>query len=417
MRIAVIGLGKLGSPLAAVFAGKGHSVCGCDRNYGFVEKLSKGIAPVEETGLQKLLDETGPIQATTNLEEAVEDAEIIFVIVPTLSLNDGSFSVDYVRDVLLELATLKDSGLYQVITIVSTLSPGSMKDLLSLYESSSGRKCGEDFGLIYSPEFIALGSVINNLHHPSFILIGEEEKKSGDILTDFYDTIHSAPTKRMSFVSAEIAKLSVNVALTQKISYANTISELCENYKGADAAVVLDAVGTDARIGNKYLSSGTAFGGPCFPRDCRALTAASDKVACQSWMAQAADQVNTEQTDRIEQIIYKVRPQKRIGILGVAYKPDTHVTEESAGVALQKRLEERNYAVLLYDPQIKGVELGYLYRECDVLVVMSPCKEFRQLNIPEDLTSTVVDAWGIVDQTSLPSSVKYICLGVKNERT
>ncbi len=410
MNVAVIGLGKLGSPLAAVFASKGHEVFGHDVNPKFVAKLNSGIAPVEEMGLQGLIDSTGPIKATVDLGQAVQFAEIVFIIVPTPSMEDGSFSNRYVWEVLSAIGKSFTPNFHQVIVIVSTLSPGSAETLLASYESLSSRKNGNEFSFVYSPEFIALGSVITDLLTPSFVLIGEGNTKGGDILTTFYRTIHNAPTKRMSFVSAEITKLSLNVALTQRISYANTVSELCENYTGADAADVLETIGLDRRIGSCYLSSGTAFGGPCFPRDSRAFERAAEEVCCQALMVQAGSRVNELQTIRIERIIDKIRGKKWIGILGTAYKENTHVTEESASLSLQKRLEQKGYEVACSNAiQDTAIQVA------TIIVVMVACPKFQQLLLPSDSEATVIDTWGIVDRGLLPSKVHYIRLGVKDE--
>lgn len=419
MHVAVIGLGKLGSPIAAVFASKGHDVWGCDVDTKTVLDLDKGIASVEETGLQALLNEDLLLSVTTDLAVAVENAEIVFIIVPTPSLGNGSFSTTQIYNVLLALAACSVSVDYQVIAIVSTVSPGSMNEIREMYEDTTGKTCGIDFGLVYNPEFIALGSIIHDLLNPSFILIGEEDKKSGDILTEFYATINSAPAKRMSFASAEIAKLGLNVALTQRISYANSISELCEKYLGANAIDALGAIGADRRIGPAYMRSGSAYGGPCFPRDCRALKAAAEKVKCQSLMAEAADEVNRWQLERIVSIVEKVTPNTEnstVGVLGLTYKVDTHITEESAGLILSEYLLSVGYTVRTYDPQAPSSALGLEELlncgSCSVLIVMTPWPEFRSLPLPTNSEVTLIDAWGIVDQQRLPLGVKYVQLGV-----
>lgn len=418
MNIAVIGLGKLGSSIAAVFAVRGHDVYGCDLNENYVNKLGGRIAPVEETGLQDLLEKISPIRTTTDIKKASGNAEIVFIVVPTPSLDDGSFSSEHIRGVLFALAATKSNVDYQIFVVVSTVSPGTMVALRDSFEASTGGTCGKDFGLVYNPEFIALGSVIHDLLNPHFVLIGEEDKRSGGILEKFYTTIHDAPVRRMSFVSAEIAKLGLNIALCQRISYANSISELCENYTGADTRDVLEAIGADKRIGSSYLSPGAAYGGPCFPRDGRALEAAAKAKGCQAWMVEAADEVNRGQVVRIEQIIDRVSPLMKphfvsdsIGILGLSYKPSTHITEESAGADLFERLKQQNRRVLTYDPQaFCSCRLSDIVLVCKVLVVMTPWPEFQHLPLPRDSTLTIIDAWGIVEQ--VPDGVTYIRLGV-----
>jgi UDPglucose 6-dehydrogenase len=417
MNICVCGLGKLGSPMAAVFASKGHTVVGCDLNEEYVDKLNQGVAPVEETDLQDVLDLWGRnIRATTDVQEAAADAEIIFVIVPTPSTEDGSFSTKYVRDVLFAIAaSQKGLAEYPVIVIVSTVSPGSMDRLKDDFESATGGTCGVDFGLAYNPEFIALGSVIYDLRRPDFVLVGEADKRSGDTLQRFYGTIHEAPVRRMSFASAEIAKLSLNVALTQRISYANTVSELCERTPGASATNVLSAIGLDKRIGHRYLQSGTAYGGPCFPRDGRAFVAATKQAGCQAWMASAADAVNKRQAIRLADIVEReTSAQGVIAIFGLTYKTDTRITEESAGLALGDELARRGLAVSLYCPGVPE-QLLLLAGPWNTVVITVPWPEFRK-SLPALLRQNkqdvvLIDCWDQFATTPLPAHVRRIVLG------
>lgn len=420
MNICVCGLGKLGSPMAAVFASKGHEVVGCDLNEEYVDKLNQGIAPVKETDLQDVLDLwKGNLRATTDIQEAAVDADIIFVIVPTPSSEDGSFSTQYVRDVLFAIAaSQKGLAEYPVIAIVSTVSPGSMDRLKDDFESTTGGTCGVDFGLAYNPEFIALGSVIYDLRRPDFVLVGEADTRSGDTIQRFYGTIHDAPVRRMSFASAEIAKLSLNVALTQRISYANTVSELCERTPGASATNVLSAIGLDGRIGHRYLQSGTAYGGPCFPRDNRAFMAAAKQAGCQAWMAAATDAVNIRQTIRLADIVERASAaDDTIGILSLTYKPDTGVTEESAGLALHCELIRRGRQVVSCCPGVypSSGDLKAIGQRCSTLVVTTPWPEFRKW-VPRLMSEGIrklvlVDCWNQFAATPLPAHVRRIVLG------
>jgi UDPglucose 6-dehydrogenase len=420
MKLCVCGLGKLGSPMAAVYRSAGHEVVGCDLNEEFVDKIQHGVAPVEETGLQDLLATCGHIPAMTDIGRASANADIIFVVVPTPSQDDGAFSAEYVRNALFALAAryAGESGRYLVINIVSTVSPGTMATLVGEFEAATGGTCGRDFGVVYNPEFIAIGSVIKDLRNPSFALVGESDTRAGDIVESFYKTIHDAPVRRMSLASAEIAKLSLNVALTERISFANTISELCERVPGASARDVLTAIGTDRRIGHRYLSSGTAFGGPCFPRDCRAFMVAAGVVGAQSFMPSAIDAVNAHQTVRLADIVtQEVAGLDKIGILGTTYKTDTSLTTESAGKALADELARRKLWYEEYDPRAPNAcrSLDSAADTCRVLVLTTPWPEFDGLldllgNQP-DHQYVLVDCWNRFGGQLVPDNIKYIALG------
>jgi len=423
MRVAVIGLGKLGSPMAAVFASKGHEVAGEDRSAEFVRQIEAGQAPIAEPGLQAMLDEHGRrITATTETAAACRDASIVFVIVPTNSLPEGDFSLECIEAAVPAIAAgLAGRRDFPVVAIVSTVSPGGMVRIRELLEQAGAGECSEDFGLCYNPEFIALGSVIRDMLTPDYVLIGESDRRAGDILEAFYATIHDRPCCRMGFYSAEACKIATNVGLDLKISYANTVAELCERLPGGDARAVLHAVGCDRRIGPAYLKPGTAYGGPCLPRDCRAFGHAARTAGGQAWLAEAADAVNDAQTGRVADLVMQCTEScETVGILGLSYKPGTEVCEESAGVALYHEMERRGYAVMASDPQARPkavarqATLARCIEQCQTLVVMTPWPIYREL--PSMLAEcgrprAVIDCWGIVPD-DVPAGCGVFRLGV-----
>ncbi|CAF0782327.1 unnamed protein product [Rotaria sordida] len=243
--------------------------------------------------------------------------------------------------------------------------PGSMDGIIrNALESSSGRKVGcrdDEIGLAYNPEFIALGQVIKDMLNPDFILIGESDRRIGDTLQALYSKIvtkQPLPFQRMNFINAEITKISLNTYVTTKITYANMLSELCENFSGADVDIVNAAIGCDSRVGSKYLKGALAYGGPCFPRDNRAFVALSKSMSVNALLAEATDQLNDYQIKRLlrkcEQIadlyfsdVPHIKP--IVGILGLSYKPDTPVVECSVACALANKLIN-NFDVFAYDP-------------------------------------------------------------------
>ena len=189
MNISVVGLGKLGAVLAAVMADRGHYVVGVDLNPAFVDAFNQGRAPVSEPGLSELVQRSADrLSATSDVGEAVEKSDLTFVLVPTPSGPDGTFSLKHVLKVVEGIAlALRNKPAYHLVVITSTVMPGSTGgQVLPLLEEISGKKCGEDFGLCYNPEFIALGSVIQDMSNPDMLLIGESDPRAGSILEDLY---------------------------------------------------------------------------------------------------------------------------------------------------------------------------------------------------------------------------------------
>lgn len=416
MQIAVIGIGKLGAPLVAVLASKGHRIIGMDRNPEYVAALNTGKAPIDETGLTDLTTANRKrISATTDMSIAVNGSEIIFIVVPTPSKPSGEFSCDAVCDCVRSIA--KEPIENKLIVVVSTVMPGHCKRLIvPAIEKTSGLVAGRDFSFAYCPEFIALGSVIQNMLQPDFILIGESDRKAGDKLEALYSSIceNSPPVARMNYINAEIAKIALNAYVTTKISYANMLAEICEQLQGADATIVTEAIGMDSRIGKKYLVPGAAWGGPCFPRDDRAFCWMASQVGIGALIPKAAEEINQRQTDRLRELAYHAcGGMGKVAILGLAYKPNTPVAEESAGVAVANELIELGVPVIVYDPQAMdnaklgaGVQLAESMKQCvadaHVVLIMTPWPEFLAL----ETESLTIDCWRIVDPAKVPNLVR-----------
>lgn len=438
MKISVIGLGKLGSPLAAVLASKGHQVIGVDLNAEFVKKINEGIAPVSEPCLQELItNHRSKLTATLFYEEAVLSSDVTFVIVPTPSEKNGLFTNKYLLNALEQIGqALTKKRSYHLIVITSTVTPGSthgeIKDAL---EAASKRSVGSDLGLCYNPEFIALGSVVRNMLYPDMILIGEFDKKAGDILEEIHRSCceSNVPIRRMNLVNAEVTKISINTFVTTKISYANMLSDICERLPGSDVDVVTDAIGLDTRIGSKYLKPAVAFGGPCFPRDNIALAALARKIGARADLAEATQQINNYQNDRLLHQIEQLDPEQKIGILGLAYKPGTYVVEESQGIRLANLLATKRRAVSVFDPMAMeeakktlshSIKIATSVSECleqsDLLVILIPWPEFAKEITPAILEKsgskkTIIDCWRLLSRAEYSKVCDLVYLGCGEE--
>lgn len=433
--VSVIGLGKLGASMLAGMASRGMHVIGVDVSQHAIDAVNDGRAPVQETQLgEAIAANQERIRATLSTDEAVLGSDISFVIVPTPSDQRGAFSLQYAKFAFKALGrALKKKDGYHVIVLTSTVLPGATRHgLLPILEQESGKKCGQDFGLCYNPEFIALGSVIRDFLNPDFYLLGEFDARSGDLLEQVHRRVseNRAPVKRMSIENAELAKVAVNSFVTLKISYANMLAEFCENLPGGDVDVVSDALGMDKRIGRKYLTGGFGFGGPCFPRDNVALNFIGDVLGVDGRLLKVNDDFNRGLSSRrIEMLKPHLPSGATVAVLGLAYKPMSHVIEESPGVYLCRALSDAGYRVIGHDVlAARGAEeelkmkalvtdsLVEALRDADVVVVATTDQAYLDLDADTLLQGrqkvTLIDFWRCLKRLGGDSRVHYVPIGL-----
>jgi UDPglucose 6-dehydrogenase len=427
--VSVIGLGKLGLCIAACLADKGYQVTGVDVDKKKVEEINRGNNPIEETGLTGCKTN---LKATNDYSKGLKDSRITFVVVATPTEADGSFSNEQLEEALKEIAkVIKEKDEYHLVVITSTVMPGTTEHVAKfILESISGKKCGIDFGLAYNPEFIALGSVIQDFLNPDFILIGEVNKRDGEILEKMYKKIceNDPPIARMSPIDAEIAKISLNCYVTMKITFANFLASLCEQIKSANADVIADAIGMDSRIGRKYLKGGLGYGGPCFPRDNIAFGSFARKVGIKPKLAEMVDEVNRDQVKRIVGIAKSQLDRKsKVSILGLSYKHLSPVIEDSQAIDITESLLRGGYRVSVYDPMalenaqsVFGDKVDYAdsvedcLKESELCIITTRWEEFKALDektLKKNMKKAVVlDCWRLIEKNDL-KGVKYIALG------
>ncbi len=431
---SIVGLGKLGASMAAAIASRGFNVVGVDINRHAVEALNAGRAPVRETGLEELIAANRDrLRATTSHRDAILASDVTFVIVPTPSDESGAFSLQYAAWAFGEIgAALAEKPGYHVVVLTSTVLPGATRHgLLPILEQRSGKKCGADFGLCYSPEFIALGSVIRDFLNPDFTLVGEFDDRSGRVLEESYAAIMPGrpPCQRMTLENAELTKISVNTYVTTKIAFANMLADLCERIPGGDVDVVSNALGLDARIGRKYLTGALGYGGPCFPRDNVALSYMARALGTRADLAEATDRVNRSLAGTVmDRIGVGFEPGATVAILGLAYKPFSHVIEESQGIFLAKALSKHGARVVAHDPlagsaavqelKDQGVVLDSIadcLAQASTVIITTPDPAYRALtagDFPGDRSVTVVDCWRILDaELSNHPRIRYVPIG------
>ncbi|MBC8281708.1 MAG: UDP-glucose/GDP-mannose dehydrogenase family protein, partial [Chloroflexi bacterium] len=421
--VSVVGLGKLGCPLAACFASRGNQVIGVDMSARAVDALNDGVVLSYEPGLQELLnDSKGKIRATQDFNEAVDSSDVTFVVVPTPSKEDGTFDNKYVVEACHSIGQgIKSKSSYHIVVIVSTVMPGSTETVIQdALEQSSGKTSGVEFGLCYAPAFVALGNVVQNFLQPDYLLIGESDPRAGEELETLYRTICQAnpPVARMNFVNAELVKLANNAFVSTKITFGNMLSHICGRLPDAHVDTVTSALGLDSRIGVKFLKGGLGYGGPCLDRDNVALAAMAQNIGAKAQLAEATDEANRQEVTKLVELIKSKRgTSSSVGVLGLAYKPNTDVIDASQGILLAQALVKEGIDVIAYDPaandeakRVLGESVAFAdsadqcIRETDVTVLTTPWKAFEELD-PNAFTGNgssnhpklLIDCWRMLD--------------------
>lgn len=441
-KISVFGLGKLGCTMLACFAHKGSHVIGVDVNEEVVTTLNNGASPIYEPGVDDLIKKNRErIFATTNTAQAVEGSSVSFIIVPTPSLENGSFSTTAVETVAKSIGkALQNKQDYHLIVVTSTVLPGDTARIIKLVEETSGKVCNVDFGVCYNPDFIALGTVVRDFLNPDMVLIGQSDSKAGNALCKIHEhLVDNKPSiNKMSIENAELTKIALNSFCTLKITFANVIADICEKLPQGDADAVTTALGFDSRIGKKYLKGGLSYGGPCFPRDNKAFAWTASKLGVSQTLALKTDEINNFHRDtRIPEKLFQLLKEKNarhIAVLGLTYKADTTLVEESAAISVIKRLSHENIEISVYDPagmpdgrkalkDLKNVQFKENARDCikgaDLCFIASPWKEFATITKAEFktlmATPLIFDAWNLLDLAS-EKDIEYQQIGKATNR-
>lgn len=431
--VSVVGLGKLGLGLALCFASSGIETLGVDINEDVVGSINEGKTPIVEPEYQELITELGPkFRATMSHEEAIEKTDITFVLVATPSIGDGRFSNRYVKSALRSLSEAfgKSSKPYHLFVISSTVVPGSTeKTFIPLIEQYSGRKYLKDFDVCFDPDFVALGAVVKDFRNPDLVIIGESSTAAGDRVEALHAKMcHNTPQiSRMSLISGEVAKVSLNAYITMKISFANSVANLCERIPGADVDAITTAIGADRRISPYYLRGGLAFGGTCFPRDTKAFMNISRQYDLDPILMDSVERVNVVQNGHLATVVKStLSDDNKVSVLGVAFKDKTPVIEQSPAILLIQELVIDDVDVTIYDPlamesarTVFDDEISYAnsiedcLKSSPVCVLTLMSKEYREaLESYEPKTRlTVIDCWRQLDVTKLNRNIELLAIG------
>jgi GDP-mannose 6-dehydrogenase len=356
VRISIFGLGYVGTVCAGCFAASGHKVLGVDINQQKVDSINSGRSPIVEPGIDELIcrgQKQKRLRATTSIAEAVNSTEASLVCVGTPSRPNGSLDLTYITRVCEEIgAALRSKDGNHLVVLRSTMLPGTTEEVaLPSLERGSGRKTGEGLGVCYNPEFLREGSSIKDFYNPPKIVIGENDKTSGDMVAELYEGI-DAPLLRTSIRVAEMVKYTDNAFHALKITFANEIGSVCKGL-GVDSHQVMAIFCEDRKLNLSpaYLKPGFAFGGSCLPKDLRALTHRAKILDVETPVLNAILRSNAQQ------VLAGVRKiaslgKKRIGFLGMSFKSNTDDLRESPLVEIIETLIGKGYSVRIYDRNV-----------------------------------------------------------------
>jgi UDPglucose 6-dehydrogenase len=399
-KVALFGLGKLGLPLSLVLAQE-MKVVGIDTDKEKIKKLCVKTSPFYEPHVDEYLNSAfSNISFKTTSEYSINEFDVAIILVNTPSDNEGKFSNNYIYDVIEDLSIkLKDSTKKDFLFILSsTVMPGSHKKIIDRIEELSGKKLNQDFGFVYVPDLVALGSVIKDFENPDLLILGESHNKYGDIAENIYTKIikNEAPIKRMSLIEGEITKVSLNAYITMKISFANFIGNISEKYN-CNPNNITTALGFDRRISPHFIKSGLSFGGTCFPRDTWAFIKMSDELGLDAKHIKATQEINDFQNENLLEKLLKYKD-KKIGVLGLSFKPNTTVTEKSPGLFLKDSLSNLGYDVLVYDKLIETEYFGNFERfvdESEVIVITHNDKDFEKVKNFNLNGKIIINPWNL----------------------
>jgi UDPglucose 6-dehydrogenase len=440
-KISVIGAGYVGLCTAVGFASKGYSVLVCDVDEEKIAKINKGIPHFHEPGLQEKLSES--IQKSNlnavlgNTDMVILETDLTFVAVGTPSKTNGSIDLKYIESAACNIGkALKKKNSYHVIIIKSTVVPGTTQNIVKpLLEKESKKVAGKDFGLCMNPEFLRQGSAFQDTLNADRVVIGSFDTHSGDVLEDLYKGFYDQRMPaliRTSLSTAELIKYASNAMLATKISFINTIANICEKIPGADVKVVAKAMGLDKRIGPLFLDAGLGYGGSCFPKDIKALIACSKSLGYDPELLDSVEQVNKTQPLKAVEFC---REQlggfegKNIAILGLAFKPDTDDMREARVIPIINQLLKEGAKVVAYDPvaipiakTIFNDKISYAssafecIKDADACIVVTEWEEFKKLS-PEDFTKKMrqpilIDGRRIFNAEAFKAKMQFVAVGL-----
>jgi len=441
MKVAIVGSGYVGLVTGTCFAEVGIDVVCVDIDQKKIENLKKGIIPIYEPGLEEMVHRNmkkGRLNFTTSIAEALEDCEVLFSAVGTPPDEDGSADLQYVISVARDCGKhMKD---YLLVVTKSTVPVGTARKVKqAIQEELDKRGVSIEFDVASNPEFLKEGAAIDDFLKPDRIVVGLESARAEELMKSLYKpfTLNGHPVIFMDIVSAEMTKYAANSMLATKISFMNDIANLCE-IVGADINMVRKGIGSDSRIGNKFIYPGIGYGGSCFPKDVKALIHTAAEYKYNLRVLQAVEDVNYDQKSVLFNKVMKYFngdiKGKTIAMWGLSFKPQTDDMREAPSLVLIKKFLEAGASVKAYDPvamheakrilgdSIEFVEDQYealIDADCMTMVTEWPEFKFPNFNIIRKLLKqpVVFDGRNIYDAAEMKrKGFEYFCIGVDTAR-
>lgn len=442
MKVTIVGSGYVGLVTGACFSEVGINVVCVDIDSKKIDNLNNGIIPIYEPGLEEMLMRNmkkGRLSFTTNIAEALKDSEVLFISVGTPPDEDGSADLKYV------IAVARDCGKnindYLLVVTKSTVPVGtSLKVKNAIQEELNKRNVNIPFDVASNPEFLKEGAAIADFLKPDRIVVGVESPRAEDLMKSLYKpfTMNGHPLIFMDIVSAEMTKYAANAMLATKISFINDIANLCE-IVGADINLVRKGIGSDSRIGTKFIYPGIGYGGSCFPKDVQALIRTGSEYKYELRILQAVEDVNNDQKlvifNKINNYFKGDLQGKTIAVWGLSFKPQTDDMREAPALKIIKNLLEAGATVKAYDPVAMeeakhhfGDTISYyndlheVLIDADCLAILTEWPEFKFPNfkIVSKLLNNpaIFDGRNIYDKNEMKEhGFEYFCIGIDTTKT
>lgn len=436
MKIGFIGLGFVGLSTAAAFASKDIKVFGYDNDSKKLELISRGLVPFYEPSLQDLLKKSissGFFKICYSLEELILQTDAVFIAVGTPSNNDGSINLSYVFGAAESIAeAIRKTRHAPTIVVKSTVTPGTAKQIKQLIIASAGE---DHISVCSNPEFLREGSAVQDTLNPHLVVIGcDDDFGQATLLKAFYEGLYSEkkiPIMITTTSTAEMIKYTNNAFLATKISFINTIANICQRIEGCDVETVAQAIGMDPRIGPLFLRAGAGYGGSCFPKDVKALISFSESRRYNPLILSSVDTTNRLQPFEVTALVEKIFrniSRIKIAVLGLAFKKDTDDLREAVSIPIVNTLIDREAIVRVYDPKamtnakgIFGARVTFCNSalECisgtECCIILTDWEEFKQLR-PEDFKKNmsrpiVIDSRRVFDAPKFEKVVEFHAIG------
>jgi UDPglucose 6-dehydrogenase len=436
--ISIVGMGYVGLCTAATFASRSFRTVGIDIDRERIQQIRKGKAPFHEPQLDGMLEKavkTKILDATSDIS-AARDTRITFVTVGTPSKSDGSIDLTFLKSAITDLGrALYGKPGYHLVVVKSTVIPGTTNGIVKpMLEHFTKTKVGPKLGLCANPEFLKEGTAINDALHPDKIVVGTGDKKSADKITELYELFYRKelpPVIVTSPESAELVKYASNAFLATKISFINTIANIAQQVPGVNVGTIAEAIGLDPRIGSLFLKAGPGYGGSCFHKDLQALIHYSKKKGYNAVLFRATEETNEKQAIRVVRMAEKLigsLSDKRVAILGLAFKKDTDDIREAASLRVINQLKKRSAKVIAYDPmaipntkRLLSDQISYAkdphsaLEGADCAIIMTEWDQFRNLKAKDFQaymkTPNIVDARRIYNPDAF-NDLNYVAIGV-----